>query len=79
MDKIKKFLKQRSKKEREIIAELICKILANELSGFTPKKLSGYKNLYRIRIGKIRIIFKKEKTGNTIINIDYRGGAYKKL
>ncbi|MFH1533561.1 MAG: type II toxin-antitoxin system RelE/ParE family toxin [Nitrospirota bacterium] len=76
MDKIKKFLKNLNKKEKILILKLIEKIIKNNLSKVDTKKLRGHKDLYRVRKGKIRIIFIKEKDKNTLINIDYRKNIY---
>jgi len=78
MDKILKFLKQLSKKKRERLLRLIESVLANEFKK-KPKKLKGFKNLYRVRDGKIRVVFKRDDKKNTIINIDYRKDAYRDL
>ncbi len=79
MDRNKKFLKLIPGEKRQIIAEIIRKILINQIGNLKPEKLSGFKNLYKIRSGKIRIIFQKNKPGNKIINIDYRKQIYKKI
>ena len=49
----------------------------NGLPAGDVKKIKGAKNEYRLRVGKVRVIF--EKTGNTItvIHIDNRGDVYK--
>jgi mRNA-degrading endonuclease RelE of RelBE toxin-antitoxin system len=41
------------------------------------KRLAGYDNLYRIRIGKWRIVFCREMGGNKVLKIESRGDAYK--
>ena len=43
------------------------------------KKMKGQKlkNIYRLRIGKYRIIFIMEKEWIKILDIDTRGGVYK--
>ncbi|MBU1018765.1 MAG: type II toxin-antitoxin system RelE/ParE family toxin [Patescibacteria group bacterium] len=79
MDRIKKFLKKLSRKEREIIAELMCKVITNDLSGLVAKKLSGNSNLYRVRVGRIRIVFEKREIENKIINMDYRKDVCKNI
>jgi mRNA interferase RelE/StbE len=41
------------------------------------KKLKGFKeDFYRLRMGKIRIIFKTNNEKIEIIDIDYRGNIY---
>ena len=41
------------------------------------KKLRGYENMYRLRVGDFRIIFEKEGGNYHIIKIDNRGNVYK--
>ncbi len=79
MDKIRKFLRRLNKTEKIKVLKLLHDISNNSLSKLTVKKLQGLKDLYRIRIGKIRIIFKKTDKKNVIINIDYRKDSYKDL
>lgn len=54
-------------------------ILQDSFESFDMKKLVGSQNLYRIRIGKRRIVFRREINGNTIIKIESRGDVYKGL
>lgn len=67
MDKIDKFLKKISKKDREKIEELIFKIINKDFTGLDYKKLKGYSNIYRVRKREIRITFTFDE--NDIINI----------
>ncbi len=78
MDKIAKFLNKLNKKQREKIQELILKILANDISEFKVKKLKGFEDLYRIREGQIRMVFRKKDGKNILININFRKDIYKK-
>ncbi|MBU1445902.1 type II toxin-antitoxin system RelE/ParE family toxin [Patescibacteria group bacterium] len=80
MDKILKFIKKLNKTERIKLLNLINLIIQKDVTKLKPKKLSGFDSLYRIRSGKIRIVFEKNKeTQNQIINIDSRKNSYKKL
>jgi len=79
MDKIEKFLKRLTKKERDGVARLIQKAILNELRGLDVERLKGFMNLYRIREGKIRVVFQKSIPRNKIINVDYRENVYKRL
>lgn len=79
MDKIRKFLVKLTAKERELVAVLIRRAICGDLKGLDVKKLKGFKALYRIREGKIRVIFEKGVFGNKVINVDSRGNAYKNL
>ncbi len=58
-----KALKNLSSKEREIIKGILFKIKENSLSAFDLKKLKKHENIFRIRKGKLRIIFQKENNG----------------
>ena len=57
MVKLDKKLRKFSLKERAEIEQLVEKILIRELTGLDCKKLKGLKNIFRVRKGKIRIIF----------------------
>lgn len=67
MDKIDKFLKKISKKDREKIEGLIFKIINKDFIGLDYKKFKGYSNIYRVRKREIRITFTIDE--NDIINI----------
>ncbi|HRX63509.1 MAG TPA: hypothetical protein P5060_00165 [Candidatus Absconditabacterales bacterium] len=78
MDNIEKFLSKLSQKELAIILGIMQKISNGEFVNLDTKKLKGEENIYRVRKGNIRIIFKKEGDKGKIINIDFRGNIYKK-
>lgn len=77
MDKIQKFLAQLTKRERQLMLRVFKDIKSLNLKGYDITALKGYKGVFRIRKGKIRIIFTKQKSGGVIVNIDYRKDAYK--
>jgi len=79
MDKIEKFLVKLSSKDRELVAVLIMKAICGDLKGLDVKKLKGFKGLYGIREGKIRVVFEKSILGNRVLNVDFRGEVYKHL
>lgn len=58
MDKISKALEKLSTEEKKAIKALLLKIKSNNLENLDVKKLKGYKDIYRARKGKMRIIFK---------------------
>ena len=66
-------------KNREKIKEFLRKILANQLVGLDVKKLNGFEDLYRVRSGEIRIIFRKIGSKNIPIHVDFRKDVYKEL
>ena len=67
MDKITKALQNLSTKEKEAIKSALLKIKKNSLGGFDLKKLKNCDNIFRIRKGQLRIIFKKQTDGQCFI------------
>ena len=72
MDKIRKCLQRLSTKERAWVEQAIIDILNGNLAGYDLKKMRGHANLYRIRIGQIRIIYIEGKNDAQILMIDRR-------
>jgi len=64
MDKISKALKKLTAEEKKRIKIILIKLKKNSLSDFDIKKLKGHSGIYRIKKGKIRIIYKIDKDGN---------------
>lgn len=58
MHKIDKFFLRLSKEERESVNEALVKIFAEKLETLDVKKLKGNKSIFRVRVGKIRIVYK---------------------
>lgn len=63
MDKIAKALEKLSAKEKGLIKTILLKIKSNSLAGFDLKKLKNCDNIFRVRKGKLRVIFKKQDNG----------------
>ena len=72
MNKIDKFLLKLDKKTRLVLEEIIILIVSNNFSFLDIKKLKGSRNLYRVRVGRVRVIFEQTKNGNNIISISNR-------
>lgn len=72
MDKLVKFLKKQSKEKRIEILKLLDKVLAGDFENCNIIKLKGYKFLYRLKSGRIRIIFSKEHSRIVIKKITFR-------
>ena len=72
MNKLDKFLSKLDKKLREIIKQIIILIISSDLSGLDVKKLKGPSSVYRVRVGRIRIIFEQTNSGNKILEISFR-------
>ncbi len=67
MDKIEKALKKLTSKERKIIKDLLLKIQQNSLSDLDIKKLKGFKDIFRLRKGSIRILYKIPHDGSVFV------------
>ncbi len=72
MSSLKRILSRFNKEEREIIEFLIEKIISLDWHNLDIKKLRGYQNIFRVRKGKIRIIFTKDKEKISIVTIERR-------
>ena len=73
MQNLDKKLKKFSAKERTENEHLVEKILDRQFTGLDCKKLKGLKNIFRIRKGKIRIIFElKNNLEPFILTIERR-------
>ncbi len=73
MGNLGKQLKRLSPKERGEIEHLVQRILNRNFVGIECKKLKGVKNLFRVRKGKIRIIFETgENKKPNILSIERR-------
>ena len=77
-DAITKFIRKLTPKQQARVKTALKKLASNDIKGLDIKPLTGQKNWYRCRIGKIRILFIKTGTGTNIIyQITYRDKAYK--
>lgn len=72
VDKIQKALNKFSNKEKSLVKNLLKKIKTSEVKGLDIKKLKGYDNIFRIKKGKIRIIYRTEKENIFILTIEKR-------
>ncbi len=72
MPNLKKLLFRLNKEERKIVEFLIEKIISLNWHNLDIKKLKGYQNIFRVRKGKIRIIFTKDKKEIFVIAIERR-------
>jgi mRNA-degrading endonuclease RelE of RelBE toxin-antitoxin system len=80
MSNLKKSLSKFNKKERKALELLLTKIISLDWQGLSIKKLKGYKDVFRIRKGNIRIIFtRNQKNEIFIITIERRSEKTYKL
>lgn len=66
MDKITKALKNFNTNERNKIKIILFKIKSGIFNELDIKKLKGYDNIFRVRKGKIRIIYRVDQKDNKI-------------
>lgn len=79
-DKIKKLLAKLSSKEREIVKLLILRVKLNDIEGLDIKQLKGHSDLFRVRKGRLRIVYRKSVKKFIILRIDRRNEkTYKDL
>jgi mRNA-degrading endonuclease RelE of RelBE toxin-antitoxin system len=80
MDRINKELAKLSPKERALVKDIVAQLKTGSFSKLDVRKLKGYEHMYRVRKGKIRIIYQTIKTGIFILTIDRRSDTtYKKF
>ncbi len=72
MDKIEKFLRKLSPKERQTVEALIELILVGDTGNLDIKKLKRYADIFRVRKGKIRILYRQNGSTIRLISIDNR-------
>jgi len=71
-DKIQKFLAKLSSRELEKILAVTVRIQAADFGGLNIKPMKGHKGFFRVRVGRVRIIFKLTAKGYEIIHITNR-------
>ena len=72
MDRADKLSRKLSEKERVKVIRAIELILVGDIARLDVKKLKGEKNIFRVRVGDLRIIFAHEKNLLRIISVDRR-------
>ena len=79
MPTLKKILSKFGIEDRRMLEVLIEKIAFSNWRSLDIKKLIGYEDIFRLRKGKIRIIFRKYKLVTSILNIERRKETTYKL
>jgi mRNA-degrading endonuclease RelE of RelBE toxin-antitoxin system len=72
MDKIGKLLKKLLPKERERLEEVLTMLISGKVSSLNIKKLKGANEIYRVRVGSLRIIFQKQHKDIRILEVSRR-------
>lgn len=80
MDKISKAIKKINSKDALKIADTIELLIQGKLSNLDIKKLKGHKEIFRVRVGNYRVIYKQKLDNVTILHIGHRDEkTYKSL
>jgi mRNA-degrading endonuclease RelE of RelBE toxin-antitoxin system len=78
MEQYRKFLAKLEPAQRVKLISVIRQLAEQDYSNLDMKKLKGtHEDLYRVRDGAIRIIFRNMPDRNMIYRIEYRGRAYR--
>lgn len=72
MDKIEKALHTLSEAGRKKYTLLLLRIRHGDFAGLDIKKLQGRDDIFRVRKGRMRIIFRKTKDGILILAFEQR-------
>ncbi|PYS26315.1 MAG: hypothetical protein DMF75_22330 [Acidobacteria bacterium] len=72
MDKIERALKKLSVKERETIRGILLQLDQGNLAGLEISKLKGRRDIFRVRKGKMRIIFRQSNSEIFVLGIERR-------
>lgn len=67
MDKIAKALEKLSLKEKALTKEILNRLANKQLENLDVKKLKGRNDIFRVRKGKIRIIYRLKERGDIFI------------
>ena len=60
MHKADKLLSKIPKKDRDSILKVLSALYLNKANHLDIKKLKGFKNVFRVRVGRYRIIYTKD-------------------
>ena len=72
MDKIATALKKLSTKERESVKKLLEQIETGELRGLDVKKLKSREDIFRVRKGDIRVMYRVQNDSFYILAVERR-------
>ena len=59
-DKIEKYLRKLPRDQRDKVEQAAERIRSGDWSGMAVKQLRGHRALFRVRLGRTRIIFEKD-------------------
>lgn len=76
-ERVEKFLRTLDANMRQRLRNKLLELKASPRGVTGSKKMKGYSGaIFRLRVGKIRIIYKVTGSTVEIVDIDYRGNIY---
>lgn len=75
MNKTDKFLRKLKIDDRIVISKVLSQIYSGQYNNLDIKKLKGNSGVYRVRVGRIRIIFTKKSGGIKVDSIEFRNDS----
>jgi len=75
VDKIEKALQKLNQEERQTLKTVLCKLKSGDLENLDLKKLKGKENIFRVRKGKMRIIFCRRENSIEILSVERRSNT----
>lgn len=76
MDRIDKFLLRLPANLLPKFVQILLDIRSLNLRHLDVKKMQGYENRFRVRVGKYRIIFEKQENIGVVLDFNTRGDIY---
>jgi mRNA-degrading endonuclease RelE of RelBE toxin-antitoxin system len=71
-DKISKELAKYTAKERGLVKDILTQLKSGDTKGLNITKLKGHSDIFRLRKGRIRIIYQQRSTSTKILAIEKR-------
>lgn len=72
MDRIEKAFSKLSEKERRLVKTLLSKLMADDVFGLDLQKLKGHDDIFRLRKGDLRLIYRKAGKEMFLLAIERR-------
>jgi mRNA interferase RelE/StbE len=72
-----KFIRALPAKEREAVKQGISRLIEGDTQGLDIARLLPHPKEYRLRVGKVRILFESSRERLFIFKAEYRGNVYK--
>ncbi len=80
MSNLRKDLQKLTREERDLIESIFQRMRVGDTHGFLIKKLKGHANLFRIRKGRLRMIYRNSGGVLELVSVDHRDEkTYKNL